>query len=66
MDNSNPRAPATHVTKSLTALLVSVSPKLWSMNMMPAFHIDVNEAEGKSFECALDALLRTTNESPVW
>ncbi|EAW19873.1 uncharacterized protein NFIA_094930 [Aspergillus fischeri NRRL 181] len=65
---SNTRAPATYVTQALTALLVSVSPKLESMAMMPTFYIDINEEEDDSFvpsECDLDLLLRETNKDSL-
>jgi hypothetical protein len=65
--NSNTRAPATYITQALTALLVSVSPDLESMAMTPTFYTDLT-GEDDSFvpsECALDLLLRETNESPL-
>ncbi|KAF7175075.1 hypothetical protein CNMCM7691_006479 [Aspergillus felis] len=65
---SDTRAPATYVTQALTALLVSVSPFLESMAMMPTFYTDFDEETEDSFmhsECALDLLLRETNENPV-
>ncbi|GIK06643.1 hypothetical protein Aspvir_002293 [Aspergillus viridinutans] len=65
---SDTRAPATYVTQALTALLVSVSPNLQSMAMMPTFYTDFDEEREDSFmhsECALDLLLRETNENPV-
>ncbi|KAF7137024.1 hypothetical protein CNMCM5793_006828 [Aspergillus hiratsukae] len=65
---SNTRAPATYVTQALTALLVSVSPNLESMAMMPTFYTDLEREEDGSFlpsECALDLLIRDTNENPV-
>jgi hypothetical protein len=65
--NSNTRAPATYITQALTALLVSVSPDLETMAMTPTFYTDLT-GEDDSFvssECALDLLLRETNENPL-
>ncbi|KAF7116125.1 hypothetical protein CNMCM5793_004145 [Aspergillus hiratsukae] len=66
---SDTRAPATYVAQALTALLVSVSPNLESMAMMPTFYTDLDwEEDDSSFlpsECALDLLIRDTNENPA-
>ncbi|RHZ67171.1 uncharacterized protein CDV56_109379 [Aspergillus thermomutatus] len=65
---SETRAPATYVTQALTALLISVSPNLESMAMMPTFYIDLQEPTDESFlrsECPLDLLLRETNDNLV-
>ncbi|GFF46853.1 hypothetical protein IFM46972_08151 [Aspergillus udagawae] len=65
---SDNRAPATYVTQALTALLVSVSPNVESMAMMPTFYTDFDEDTEDSFmhsECALDLLLREINENAV-
>ncbi|KAF4209151.1 hypothetical protein CNMCM8927_007518 [Aspergillus lentulus] len=66
--NGNTRALATYVTQALTALLVSVSPNLESIAMMPTFYADLYEEGDDSFapsECALDLLLRETNKNPL-
>jgi hypothetical protein len=67
--DSDTRAPATYVTQALTALLVSVSPDLVSMAMMPTFYTDLDREEDDfSFvpsECALDLLIRDANENPA-